>query len=175
MNGQDIWRTEGAKSLLEFLSTATGEEHDAVVYDTKHEFDKQNPDAVRYIAALAMTKASGTEDFEAQMPENGSVLPHYVRPDNTRMLTAFQERKEREQQASGVYVPDARKYCAMVEFALDNRYIAFSNMTAEEQSDHNRSLKKSAHRDRTYMLTHFYLPLGFALLTLIYIIYRLGS
>ena len=175
MSGQDIWRTEGAKILLDYLSSATGEEHDAVVYDTKHEFDAQNPDAVMYIAALAMTKAGDVEAFEMPLPEDGSVVLYDHIPQNTRMLAAFNERAEREKNADGIYIPDSQRYCKAVEAALTRSRILYSDMTAEEQRRHNEDLEKAKRSDRRYMFTHYYLPLGFAVLTLIYIIYRLSS
>ena len=63
MADEKLWREEGPKALLEFLSTATGEDHDAAVYDTKIEFDPSSMDAVRYVASVAMTKAAPVVQF----------------------------------------------------------------------------------------------------------------
>ena len=92
-----LWREEGPKALLEFLLTAEGEQHDAAVYDTKCEFDRYDPDAIRYVACLAMTKASfGKEEFTYELPENGTIAPIGAPIGTEDMLKSAAYRAERE-------------------------------------------------------------------------------
>lgn len=75
MSDSNIWRAMGAKELIEYIASAEGEQHDAVVYDTGYEFDAESPDALRFIAGVAMTKASENgESFLIEMPCDGSVI-----------------------------------------------------------------------------------------------------
>ena len=134
-----LWRGEGPKALLEFLSTAEGEQHDAAVYDTKCEFDRHDPDAIRYIACLAMTKASfGKEEFAYELPANGTIAPIGAPIGTEDMLKSAAYRAEREAAvrpymtaADGysaiddkhfkeprVYIPDASNYVKRVLNAI---------------------------------------------------------
>ncbi|MEG1926640.1 MAG: hypothetical protein RR415_12940 [Ruthenibacterium sp.] len=175
MGSHDIWRAWGAKVLLEYLSSATGVQHDAAVYDMKYEFDIHNPDAVRFVAAVAMTKASDGEVFSAPTPTDGSVISYDLKPKNKRMQAAYAARKRRERTADGVYIPESEDYCEAVDMALNYRRVQFGDMTEEEKRRHNAELKQAEKSDKIYMFLHLYLPLGFAALTLLYIIYKLRS
>lgn len=154
-----IWRQEGAKALVEFLTNATGEDHDAAVYDTKLEFDSQNPVAIRYVAAVAMSKAYAALHENAahisppveQMPADGSVVPLGSVPQNKRMLTAYDERMKRETDSrqdwrSPLYIPNADAYCKAVLNALSNTDIPYEDMTPEECEAHQQRIAEEEHR-----------------------------
>lgn len=151
-----LWRQEGPKAFLEFLSNATGEDHDAAVYDTKLEFDASNDAAVRYVASVAMTKASETgETFSEPMPENGSVLPCDREPDNARMKEAYRQRKEKEQSVR-LYLPDADAYSEAAINAVSLREIPESDMTEDELAEKERERNKA---DRTVVLGYLFCAL----------------
>ena len=175
MDNRDIWRAEGARVLLEYLSSATDMHHDAAVYDTKYEFDIHNPDAVRFVAAVAMTKACDGEVFSVAMPTDGSVISYDLEPENKRMQAAYAARKRRELAADGSYIPESEDYCEAVDMALSYRRVQFADMTEEEKQRHKAELKRAEKSDKIYMFLRLYLPVGFAILTLLYIIYKLRS
>lgn len=166
----------GAKKFLEYLSSQTGEGHDTAVYDTGYEFDIHSPAAVRFVASVAMAKASGgTESFPAEMPQDGSVVPIGSTPQNKDMLLSVAQREERERSCPMVYIPDSSRYCELVQNALQYRHILAEDMTEEEKADFQKTLKEAERSNTKYMLLHYYLPTAFALLTLIYVIYKLAQ
>ena len=156
-----LWREEGPKALLEFLSTAEGEQHDAAVYDTKCEFDRHDPNAIRYIACLAMTKASfGKEEFSYELPENGTVAPIGAPIGTEDMLKSAAYRAERERITSeaadesrfnsvadridahlraAIYVPNADDYVQRVVDGTKKRNIPLDDMTPSERSSYEQS------------------------------------
>lgn len=173
MTNMDIWRAMGAKTLIEYLSKETGEHHDAAVYDTGYEFDIHSLDAVRFVASVAMTKASRSgEIFVSEMPSDGSVVPIRTRPQNEEMLKAFMEREDRERITSSVYVPDSSEYCKCVQNALQYRQLHLSDMTEAERESFQRELEGAERSNLKYMALHYYLPVAFALLTLVYVIFK---
>lgn len=155
-----LWREEGPKALLEFLSAAEGEQHDAAVYDTKCEFDRHDPDAIRYIACLAMTKASfGIEEFSYELPENGTIAPIGAPIGTEDMLKSAAYRAERERITSeaadesrfnnvadridahlraAIYVPNADNYVQCVVDATRKRNIPLDDMTPSERSSYEQ-------------------------------------
>lgn len=155
-----LWREEGPKALLEFLSTAEGEQHDAAVYDTKCEFDRHDPDAIRYIACLAMTKASfGKEEFTYELPANGTIAPIGAPIGTEDMLKSAAYRAEREAavrpymtatdgysiikdehlKESRVYIPDASNYVERAIGAISKRRIRPDDMTPSERSSYEKN------------------------------------
>ena len=129
MNDTGLWRQEGPKALLAFLKSATGEDHDAVVYDTKLEFDPSNDAAVRYVATVAMAKAcQGSEAFCEPMPGDESVVPYQEQPENPLMNAFFHERLARESSA-GFYMPDGTAYSNAVIRAITHRRVLAEDMT----------------------------------------------
>lgn len=174
MIDEKLWREEGPKALVEFLSSATGEEHDAAVYDTKLEFDSSNMNAVRYVASVAMTKASTSgEVFEEPMTNDGSVCPFDVVPSNDAMRVSYEKRMEKESSMK-FYLPDSSAYSTAVLCAMERRNILYADMTEEERRQFERNVKEAQHSDRRYMFLHYYLPTAFAILSLILIIYKLS-
>lgn len=173
MTDVNMWRAMGAKELLAYISTAKGEQHDAVVYDTGYEFDASNPDALRFVASVAMTKASEDgEDFITEMPRDNSVISRFETPTSPVLLTLMQDRASREDASDTVYVPDSEVYCKRVENALMYRRIHIDDMTEAEKNEFEESLNKAKRSDFWYMVLHYYLPTAFAALTLIYIIIK---
>lgn len=155
-----LWREEGPKALLDFLSTAEGEQHDAAVYDTKCEFDRHDPDAIRYIACLAMTKASfGIEEFSYELPKNGTIAPIGAPIGTEDMLKSAAYRAEREAavrpymtaadgysiikdehlKESRVYIPDASNYVERAMGAISKRRIQPDDMTPSERSSYEKN------------------------------------
>ena len=131
-----LWLEEGPKALLDFLSTAEKEQHDAAVYDTKCEFDRHDPDAIRYIACLAMTKASDKkEEFSYELPSNGTVAPIGAPIGTEDMLHSSAYRAKCES-GDKLYIPSAADYVASVIKALNERRI-LSQDTAEEEIEGN--------------------------------------
>ncbi|WP_432353249.1 hypothetical protein [Anaerotruncus rubiinfantis] len=172
MSDSNIWRAMGAKELIEYIASAEGEQHDAVVYDTGYEFDAESPDALRFIAGVAMTKASENgESFLIEMPCDGSVISRFEVPDRNTMKQSYFDRQSRENCEGSVYVPDSKLYCKRVQNALKYRRIHIDDMTDEERKELEDSIQKTKRSDTRYMLLHYYLPTAFAILTLIYIIY----
>lgn len=159
-----LWREEGPKALLEFLLTAEGEQHDAAVYDTKCEFDRYDPDAIRYIACLAMTKAAfGKEEFSYELPANGTVVSLGAPIGTEDMLKSAAYRAEREKTASEAadpnkydniidrnftfyhittYIPDASNYVERVIDAISKRRISVDDMTPAEKSNYETQNKR---------------------------------
>lgn len=177
MSDNKLWREEGLKALLEFLSNATGEDHDAAVYDTKLEFDSSNMDAVRYIASAAMTKASQKEEvFECRMPEDGSVCPYDEEPVLEVMRGFRRERLDRESKGGsvGLYIPDSSMYSEAVIHAVERRNVMFADMTDEDKQEFEERTKAIQRSDRIYMFWHCYFPTAFAIFSFIYIVYRLS-
>ena len=173
MSDVNIWRAMGAKALLEYISSAKGEQHDAVVYDTGYEFDASNPDAVRFVASVAMTKSSESgEDFLTEIPNDGSVVPRLNMPSSEVLLCSMQERMDREKVSSMVYVPDSDEYCRHVLDALKYRRIHIDDMTEEERIEFEKSLKRAKRSDQLYMVIHCYIPLAFAVITFFYLIFK---
>ena len=137
MSDEKLWREEGPKALLEFLSSATGEDYDAAVYDTKLQFDSSNMGAVRYVASVAMTKASQSgEVFEEPMPCDGSVCPYDVAPEIGSMCSSYEERAEKES-AAEFYFPDSSAYSDAVIRALERRNIRYRDMTEKTHEPRN--------------------------------------
>lgn len=170
----NIWRTMGAKELLEYIASADGEQHDAVVYDTGYEFDANSQDAVRFVASVAMTKASENgESFLVEMPQDGSVVPRSEIPNRTAMKQSYLDRQGRENREGSVYVPDSELYCKRVQNALKYRRIHIDDMTDEERKELEDNIQKAKRSDTRYMVLHYYLPTAFAILTLIYVIFKL--
>ena len=173
MRDEKLWRREGPKELLEFLSTATGEDYDAAVYDTKLQFDSSNMDAVRYVASVAMAKADPSGDVsEETMPDDGSVCPYDVAPEIDSMRSAYEERIEKESSAD-FYLPDSSAYSTAVVHAIERRNILLEDMTDDERKQLEEDAEKARRSDSRYMFLHYYLPLAFAVLSLILIIYKL--
>lgn len=174
MNDEKLWREEGPKALLEFLSSVTGEDYDAAVYDTKLQFDSSNMGAVRYVASVAMTKASQSgEIFEEPMPCDGSVCSYDVTPEIGSMRSSYEERVEKES-AAEFYFPDASAYSDAVIRALERRNIQYKDMTEDERKQAEENARAAQRSDRRYMFWRYYLPTAFAVLSLILIIYKLS-
>ena len=174
MNDAGLWRQEGPKAFLAFLASATGEDHDAVVYDTKLEFDPSNDAAVRYVASVAMTKAcQGEEVFCEPMPDDGSVAPHNEEPQSPRIKVFYQERHAKENSVH-LYMPDASAYSEAAIRAITHRRILAADMTEDEQAEMEQKLVEAKRSDDRYMLLHYYLPLAFAFISLILIVYKLS-
>lgn len=74
MKDKNLWREEGPKAFLKFLTNATGEDYDVAAYDTKYDFDPSNPEAVRFIACVAMSKSRrvflGWRQLEEELDED---------------------------------------------------------------------------------------------------------
>lgn len=169
MRDEKLWRREGPKALLEFLSSATGEDYDAAVYDTKFDFDPYNEEAVCYIASVAMAKAEPIlmgwkkkeyrESFEYPMPTDGSIAPYDSDEGNESVRGLREERIYREAHAEGpcIYVPDASRYCEVVEDALNKREIPYDDMTELER-------KESIREKRWFEFRYHYLPMAIAIL-----------
>lgn len=167
MGNEKLWRQEGPKALLEFLSTVTGEDYDAVVYDTKFDFDTNNIEAVRYIAGIAMTKASlGIENFEIPMPTDGSIEPYEDERGNPAFRHLKDERVFRETNIEGscIYVPDSQKYRQKVVEALKNRNIPYDDMTDTEKKEYLKLQNQEAKEEKSFEFWHHYFPIAVALL-----------
>lgn len=174
MSDEKLWREEGPKALLDFLSSATGEDYDAAVYDTKLQFDTSNMGAVRYIASGAMTKASQPgEVFQEPMPCDGSVCSYDVAPEIGSMRSSYEERVEKES-ATEFYLPDASAYSDAVIRALERRNIRYGDMTEDERKQAEENARAAQRSNRRYMFWRYYLPTVFAVLSLILIIYKLS-
>lgn len=137
---RNFWDEPGPRCLVEFLTNAEGENHDAAVYDTKLEFDKTRPWAVQYVACCAMKKAAGivpepmgkraVDGLDCPMPTDGSVVPIDVVTENQKVREAHDARKMREAEAANAeapdlssdacttYVPDSQAYAEAVIYAL---------------------------------------------------------
>lgn len=159
MPNKEFWRAMGAKELMQFLASATGEQHDVAVYDTGYEFDPYSEDALRFIAGIAMTKASHDHTvFETAMPQDGSVAAKDLMPENERMRKFAEDRKRREHSARTFYVPDSSEYCNYVSSALHYRQISYNDMTPDEQRQWDTDMKASHRADVRYCIIHFWLP-----------------
>ena len=129
MNDVGLWRQEGPKAFLAFLASATGEDHDAAVYDTKLEFDPSSEAAVRYVASVAMTKAcQGSEVFYEPMPEDGSVVPYNEMPEDPWTNAFYQERLAKENSVD-FYIPNSTAYSDSAIRAITYRRILADDMT----------------------------------------------
>lgn len=147
MTSDKIWRQDGVMALVEFISSATGELHDAIVYDTKLEFDPANTEAVRFVAINAMEKARISRyafslepppptPYEWPIPSDSSVVPLGEEPKSDTLRALCRERAEREAAAEAeghVYVPQTGAYVSKVFLALSNKKIRFENQTPDEQ------------------------------------------
>ncbi len=174
MNDVGLWRQEGPKAFLAFLASATGEDHDAAVYDTKLEFDPSSEAAVRYVASVAMTKAcQGSEVFYEPMPEDGSVIPYNEMPEDPRINAFYQERLAKENSVD-FYIPDSTAYSDSAIRAITYRRILADDMTEKELKEVERASEAAKRSDSKYMLLHYYLPLAFAFVSLILIICKLS-
>lgn len=177
-----LWRQYGVKTLVAFLAEASGEQHDAVVYDTGYEFDPSDPDAVRFIACTAMTKASaidGDETFSYPMPSNGSVVPVSEAESHEKFCPAAKARKIREDGAEFTYIPDQSEYASCVVGALKKRHILYEDMTPEERVRSDQEDVQIDRENRRFMLLHFYLPIAalaiFAVIGLVGILRACGA
>lgn len=176
MSDVNIWRAIGAKELLAYISSAKGEQHDAVVYDTGYEFDADSPDAVRFVASVAMTKASeNTEDFIVEMPKDGSVVSRFDRPISAILLRSMHERTRRENTSAAVYVPDSDEYCDCLQNALEYRRIHFDDMTETERKMDEAETKGIERANWWYVAIRVYPPIILAVFGLIYIIVKLSQ
>lgn len=167
MSDEKLWREEGPKALLEFLSSATGEDYDAAVYDTKFDFDSSNIDAVKYVASVAMTKASlGLESFETSMPTDGSLSPYESECENERICQNKTERIYRENHAVGpcIYVPDSSRYCQMIANAIRSRGIPYEEMTESERIEYIKHQQSKKREDWWFTFWHHYFPMIMAIL-----------
>lgn len=177
-----LWRQYGVKVLLAFLTEASGEQHDAAVYDTGYEFDPSDPDAVRFIACAAMTKASsidGNETFSYPMPSNGSVAPASEAESHETFCRFVKARKIREDSAEFTYIPDQSEYAACVVGALKERNILYKDMTPEERVRSDQEDVQIDRENRRFILLHVYLPIAalavFAVIGLVGILRACGA
>lgn len=176
MPNKEFWRAMGAKELIKFLASAKGEQHDAVVYDTGYEFDPHSEKALRFIAGIAMTKASHDHTiFEAVMPQDGSIAVKDSMPENERMRKLAWDRKKREQNAQTFYVPDSSEYCNYVSSALQYRQIHRDDMTLDEQQKWDEDVKASRRADKRYAFIHHWLPIGVLIICGLYSLFKLLS
>lgn len=176
MPNKEFWRAMGAKELIKFLALATGEQHDAAVYDTGYEFDPYSEEALRFIAGVAMTKASHDHTtFEAAMPQDGSIAAKDSTPENERMRRFACDRKNREQNARTFYVPDSSEYCKHVLSALQYRRIHRDDMTLDEQQKWDEDVEASRRADKRYAFIHHWLPIGALIICGLYGLYKLLS
>ena len=174
MNDVGLWRQEGPKAFLAFLASATGEDHDAAVYDTKLEFDPSSEAAVRYVASVAMTKAcQGSEVFYEPMPEDGCVVPYNEMPEDPWTNAFYQERLAKENSVD-FYIPNSTAYSDSAIRAITYRRILADDMTEKELKEVERASEAAKRSDSKYMLLHYYLPLAFAFVSLILIICKLS-
>ena len=171
MPNKEFWRTLGAKELMQFLASATGEQHDAAVYDTAY-----SEEALRFIAGIAMTKASHDHTvFEAAMPQDGSVAAKDVMPENERMRKFAEDRKRREHSAQTFYVPDSSEYCNYVSSALRYRQISCNDMTPEERQKWETEMSDSRRADNRYVFIYHWLPIGALIILALYGLFKLLS
>ncbi len=174
MRDEKLWRREGPKELLEFLSVATDEDYDAAVYDTKLQFDTANIAAVRYVASVAMAKASRSgEVLEEPMPDDGSVCPYDVVPETEAMRSLYEKRLEKEA-GLDFYLPDSSAYSDAVIHAIERRNILLEDRTEDERRQMEESAREARRSDSRYMLLHYYLPIAFAFFSLLLILYKLS-
>lgn len=185
MKDENLWNEAGTKGLIEFLTNADGEDHDAAVYDTKFEFDKTRPEAVRYIACCAMRKAEPLvfpdkgmlelDRFEYPKPTDGSVVPIDMVTENPRIREAYTARKKREAAAleaeppdygvegAKVYVPDSSQYATAVVHAVQwrksYREIPEMYMTPDEKIEYQKDLDKQRRAERRESFRYLWLPL----------------
>ncbi|MCM1222378.1 MAG: hypothetical protein NC548_48715 [Lachnospiraceae bacterium] len=172
MSDTGLWRQEGPKAFLSFLANATGEDHDAVVYDTKLEFDPSNEAAVRYVASVAMTKAASViaqkdeqKVFEWPIPIDGSVEPYDLEGNNEPLCELREARLYRETHPEGmcIYTPDASKYRQSVIDAIKKRDIPYDTMTASEKEEYTKHQKAEEKEFHRFEFWHHYLPIIIAL------------
>ncbi len=176
MPNKEFWRALGAKELMQFLASAAGEQHDAVVYDTGYEFDPYSEEALRFIAGVAMTKASHDRTvFEAALPQDGSVAAKDVVPENERMRRSAEDRKRREHSAQTIYIPDPSEYCSYVLSALQYRQISYNDMTPEERQKWEAEMVDSRRADNRYVFIHHWLPIGALIIFALYGLFKLLS
>lgn len=176
MPNKEFWRAMGAKELIKFLASATGEQHDAAVYDTGYEFDPHSEEALRFIAGIAMTKASHDHTtFEAAMPQDGSIAAKDSTPENERMRQFACDRKNREQNARTFYVPDSSEYCNYVSSALQYRQIHRDDMTLEERQKWDKELEATHRANNRYLFVHSVLPVGALIICGLYGLFKLLS
>lgn len=176
MPNKEFWRAMGAKELMQFLASATGEQHDVAVYDTGYEFDPYSEEALRFIAGIAMTKASHDHTvFETAMPQDGSVAAKDVMPENERMRKFAEDRKRREHSAQTFYVPDSSEYCNYVSSALHYRQISCNDMTPEERQKWEAEMSDSRRADNRYVFIHLWLPIGALIIFALYGLFKLLS
>lgn len=176
MPNKELWRAMGAKELMQFLTSATGEQHDVAVYDTGYEFDPYSEEALRFIAGIAMTKASHDHTvFETAMPQDGSVAAKDVMPENERMRKFAEDRKRREHSAQTFYVPDSSEYCNYVSSALHYRQISCNDMTPEERQKWEAEMLDSRRADNRYVFIHLWLPIGALAIFALYGLFKLLS
>lgn len=129
-----FWRDWRCRDLIKLITCATGELHDAIVYDTHFEFDRSDPDAVRFVASVALLKAFRTASLsyiwkEPQeykyksllypFPNNGKVLHIDLIQNDGLLYELKKERETREQTSDGIYIPDMEgRYAQTVMEAL---------------------------------------------------------
>lgn len=176
MPNKEFWRATGAKELIKFLASAAGEQHDAAVYDTGYEFDPHSEEALRFIAGIAMTKASHDHTtFETVMPQDGSVAVKDSIPENECMRKLACDRKNREQNARTFYVPDSSEYCNYVSSALQYRQINRNDMTLDEQQKWDEDVEASLRADNRYIFIHHWLPICVLIICGLYGLFKLLS
>ena len=167
MPDTDFKRWSGTKSLMQFLASAIGEQHDAAVYDTGYEFDPHSKAALLFLAGIAMTKANKCvearirttpEVFDAPMPQDGSVVPIGTEPEreNMRISALYRERRERE--AKYTYIPDSEKYSEAVVWALVDCDIPYEDLTPEELKDKEEKREQARHKQDWDTFYYEHLP-----------------
>lgn len=166
---ENLWREEGPKALLEFISNATGEDYDAIAYDTKYDFDPHNIDAVKYIACVALSKAEPIfndwndpdhhEAFHSRKPNDGSIAEFGTFGGNDTVSMRRCERFDRETNAysenpsDSMYVPDVDKYYEVINNALQKRDIPQSDMSdVEYKKQLRRDIYDVINANKSYIL-----------------------
>lgn len=151
MVNEKFWQVPEVKALVEFLTNGVGDDHDSAVYDTKFEFDRHNPEAVRYMVTRVLNrnrivvkdKVWSGFYFEYPCPEDGSVLS--INTEVKEWYPQYEDyaaRKKREQECEWVYVPDQDKYCELVLAAVTNDSVYTASLSDEEANRGERQIWK---------------------------------
>jgi lipopolysaccharide export LptBFGC system permease protein LptF len=124
------WDNDSIRGLLHYISTADGEGHDAVVYESGFEFDRTDSQSVEQIVLAILDKhnirTNGAPAINRSLLVPISSLASYSdsADANENIVQSSRERAERESKARYTYIPDTAEFTELLKYLQSAAYVA---------------------------------------------------
>jgi lipopolysaccharide export LptBFGC system permease protein LptF len=123
------WDNDSIRGLLHYISTADGEGHDAVVYESGFEFDRTDSQSVEQIVLAILDKhnirTNGAPAINRSLLVPISSFASYSdsADANEKIVQSSRERAERESKARYTYIPDAAEFTGLLSYLESDAYV----------------------------------------------------